>query len=245
MSTNNIGTSTPYILYGGDGKSNISYKFDSAYSSLVTVTTFNVKITKENVNLDSGYVSKVEIVNNGKVKRINLESNGQISKKNTNSAATMTYSIDSTKKTAIISISASESYESSGSITITTQNQKSITGTISSSNSTGNSALVQSGLAFNSTNNLGQFASTGQSVALGSVVSIKALTAQVAVACRSAIRNGTKMSLPEMQTLLDNWQQTRNPRTCPHGRPIYLSLEESALARFFRRNWVIGKSHGI
>ena len=70
-------------------------------------------------------------------------------------------------------------------------------------------------------------------------------TAQVAVACRSAIRNGTKMSLPEMQTLLDNWQRTRNPRTCPHGRPIYLSLEESALARFFRRSWVIGKSHGI
>lgn len=70
-------------------------------------------------------------------------------------------------------------------------------------------------------------------------------TAQVAVACRSAIRNGTPMQLPEMQTLLDDWQRTRNPRTCPHGRPIYLSLEEPALARFFRRNWVIGKSHGI
>ncbi|MBD2559916.1 MULTISPECIES: DNA mismatch repair endonuclease MutL [Nostoc] len=70
-------------------------------------------------------------------------------------------------------------------------------------------------------------------------------TAQVAVACRSAIRNGTPMNQQEMQTLLDNWQRTRNPRTCPHGRPIYLSLEESALARFFRRNWVIGKSHGI
>ncbi|MCF4968738.1 DNA mismatch repair endonuclease MutL [Nostoc sp. CMAA1605] len=70
-------------------------------------------------------------------------------------------------------------------------------------------------------------------------------TAQVAVACRSAIRNGTPMSLPEMQQLLDNWQRTRNPRTCPHGRPIYLSLDESALSRFFRRHWVIGKSHGI
>ncbi|MEH1892202.1 MAG: DNA mismatch repair endonuclease MutL [Nostoc sp.] len=70
-------------------------------------------------------------------------------------------------------------------------------------------------------------------------------TAHVAVACRSAIRNGTPMNQQEMQTLLDNWQRTRNPRTCPHGRPIYLSLEESALARFFRRNWVIGKSHGI
>ncbi|MCC5641123.1 DNA mismatch repair endonuclease MutL [Nostoc sp. CHAB 5844] len=69
--------------------------------------------------------------------------------------------------------------------------------------------------------------------------------AQVAVACRSAIRNGTPLNLQEMQTLLDQWQRTRNPRTCPHGRPIYLSLEESALARFFRRHWVIGKSHGI
>ncbi len=69
--------------------------------------------------------------------------------------------------------------------------------------------------------------------------------AQVSIACRSAIRNGTTLSLLEMQTLLEQWQQTRHPRTCPHGRPIYLSLDESALARFFRRHWVIGKSHGI
>jgi DNA mismatch repair protein MutL len=70
-------------------------------------------------------------------------------------------------------------------------------------------------------------------------------SAQVATACRSAIRNGTPLSLPEMQNLITQWQNTRNPRTCPHGRPIYLSLEESSLARFFRRHWVIGKSHGI
>ncbi len=70
-------------------------------------------------------------------------------------------------------------------------------------------------------------------------------TAQVATACRSAIRNGTPLTLTEMQTLLDQWQQTQNPRTCPHGRPIYLALEESSLSRFFRRHWVVGKSHGI
>ena len=70
-------------------------------------------------------------------------------------------------------------------------------------------------------------------------------SAQVATACRSAIRNGTALDLPQMQNLLDLWQATRNPRTCPHGRPIYLSLEESTLSRFFRRHWVIGKSHGI
>ncbi|MBW3587478.1 MAG: DNA mismatch repair endonuclease MutL, partial [Cyanobacteria bacterium 0813] len=51
--------------------------------------------------------------------------------------------------------------------------------------------------------------------------------AQVATACRSAMRNGTPLSLSQMQHLLDEWQQTRNPRTCPHGRPIYFALEES------------------
>jgi len=70
-------------------------------------------------------------------------------------------------------------------------------------------------------------------------------SAQVASACRSAIRNGKTLNLEEMQNLLDLWQTTNNPRTCPHGRPIYLSLEESTLSRFFRRHWVIGKSHGI
>jgi len=70
-------------------------------------------------------------------------------------------------------------------------------------------------------------------------------TAQVAIACRTALRNGIPLSLSQMQTLLDQWQQCRHPRTCPHGRPICLSLEESSLSRFFRRHWVIGKSHGI
>jgi DNA mismatch repair protein MutL len=70
-------------------------------------------------------------------------------------------------------------------------------------------------------------------------------SALVATACRTAIRNGTPLTPDEMQTLLDQWQQTRHPHTCPHGRPIYLSLAESSLSRFFRRHWVIGKSHGI
>jgi len=69
--------------------------------------------------------------------------------------------------------------------------------------------------------------------------------AQVAIACRTAIRNGTPLDLQAIQCLLDQSQLTTNPHTCPHGRPIYLVLEESSLARFFRRQWVIGKSHGL
>ena len=69
--------------------------------------------------------------------------------------------------------------------------------------------------------------------------------AMVATACRTAIRNGTPLALETMQGLLDDWQRTKNPRTCPHGRPICLTLEESSLSRYFRRHWVIGKSHGL
>ncbi|MFM7885216.1 MAG: DNA mismatch repair endonuclease MutL, partial [Pseudanabaena sp.] len=42
--------------------------------------------------------------------------------------------------------------------------------------------------------------------------------ARATAACRSAIRNGTKLDLTTIRDLLWQWQQTRNPHTCPHGR---------------------------
>ncbi|MFN4778322.1 MAG: DNA mismatch repair endonuclease MutL [Pseudanabaena sp.] len=65
--------------------------------------------------------------------------------------------------------------------------------------------------------------------------------ARATAACRSAIRNGTKLEMSTIRDLLWQWQQTRNPRTCPHGRPICLAIDESDLARFFRRNWIVAK----
>jgi DNA mismatch repair protein MutL len=65
--------------------------------------------------------------------------------------------------------------------------------------------------------------------------------ARASAACRRAIRNGTKLDLNTMRDLLWQWQQTRNPHTCPHGRPICLAIDESDLARFFHRNWTIAK----
>lgn len=70
-------------------------------------------------------------------------------------------------------------------------------------------------------------------------------SALVAIACRTAIRNGTPLEPERMQQILNAWQRTRKPQTCPHGRPICLTLNESSLARYFRRSWVIGKSHGL
>ncbi|NUN65381.1 DNA mismatch repair endonuclease MutL [Pseudanabaena biceps] len=65
--------------------------------------------------------------------------------------------------------------------------------------------------------------------------------ARATAACRSAVKNGTKLEMFAIQNLLKQWQQTRNPHTCPHGRPICLAIDESDLARFFRRNWIISK----
>ena len=65
--------------------------------------------------------------------------------------------------------------------------------------------------------------------------------ARATAACRSAIRNGTKLEMSTIRDLLWQWQQARNPHTCPHGRPICLAIDESDLARFFRRNWIISK----
>ncbi|MDB9524463.1 DNA mismatch repair endonuclease MutL [Oscillatoria sp. CS-180] len=70
-------------------------------------------------------------------------------------------------------------------------------------------------------------------------------SALVATACRTAIRNGTPLRVETLQSILNAWQRTRKPQTCPHGRPICLTLNESSLARYFRRSWVIGKSHGL
>jgi DNA mismatch repair protein MutL len=70
-------------------------------------------------------------------------------------------------------------------------------------------------------------------------------SALVATACRTAIRNGTPLDAGHDAELLNAWQRTRKPQTCPHGRPICLTMNESSLARYFRRTWVIGKSHGL
>jgi DNA mismatch repair protein MutL len=64
-------------------------------------------------------------------------------------------------------------------------------------------------------------------------------TAAMALACRQALKNGKPLALPRAQELLDQWQQTRNPHTCPHGRPIYLSLSSAELGQYFRRRWRI------
>ncbi|HUM81842.1 MAG TPA: DNA mismatch repair endonuclease MutL [Methanothrix sp.] len=55
------------------------------------------------------------------------------------------------------------------------------------------------------------------------------------LACRGSIKSGRVLSPVEMKRLVDDLFLCRNPRTCPHGRPVMVSIEEGRLERLFSR----------
>ena len=55
------------------------------------------------------------------------------------------------------------------------------------------------------------------------------------LACRGSIKSGRVLSPVEMKRLVDDLFLCRNPRTCPHGRPVMVSIEEGRLEKLFSR----------
>jgi DNA mismatch repair protein MutL len=55
------------------------------------------------------------------------------------------------------------------------------------------------------------------------------------VACRSAITIRHRLAFAEIERLLADWIQCEDRFTCPHGRPVVLSLSDSDLLTFFKR----------
>lgn len=53
--------------------------------------------------------------------------------------------------------------------------------------------------------------------------------------CRNAIMAGQKLSLEEMRSLIDNLFATREPYSCPHGRPVIVKFSLDQLDRMFGR----------
>jgi DNA mismatch repair protein MutL len=55
------------------------------------------------------------------------------------------------------------------------------------------------------------------------------------VSCHGAVRAGHLLSMPEMTEMVRLLEQTRQPHTCPHGRPTMVHLSTGHLEREFRR----------
>ncbi|MGQ9779542.1 MAG: DNA mismatch repair endonuclease MutL [Bacillota bacterium] len=56
-----------------------------------------------------------------------------------------------------------------------------------------------------------------------------------AMACRAAVKAGDALAPPEMAALLAELARTKNPLTCPHGRPTTVRFSWEEIARRFGR----------
>jgi DNA mismatch repair protein MutL len=55
------------------------------------------------------------------------------------------------------------------------------------------------------------------------------------LACHSAIRGGQQLNNDEMRELIKQLEETKQPRTCPHGRPTMIHLSSRQLEKEFGR----------
>jgi DNA mismatch repair protein MutL len=57
----------------------------------------------------------------------------------------------------------------------------------------------------------------------------------IKTACHNAVKANQALNIGSMQNLVNMLSQTKNPYTCPHGRPIVVSLSEKEIKRRFKR----------
>jgi len=69
---------------------------------------------------------------------------------------------------------------------------------------------------------------------LGGLMKEKAEVAKV-LSCKAAVKAGEKLSVVEMQSLIDQLFACENPYICPHGRPIVIKFSLEDLATRFGR----------
>ncbi len=55
------------------------------------------------------------------------------------------------------------------------------------------------------------------------------------VACRSAVTIRYHLAPEEIRRLIADWSRTQDRFTCPHGRPVVLSMSEEELEKYFKR----------
>ena len=58
----------------------------------------------------------------------------------------------------------------------------------------------------------------------------------ITTSCKAAIKAGDKLTLWQMEEIVKKLRTTKNPYTCPHGRPISHFVSHKEIASFFARN---------
>ena len=55
------------------------------------------------------------------------------------------------------------------------------------------------------------------------------------IACTKAIKSGDKISEIEIESLIEQLKNTKNPYTCPHGRPTIIEISKKDIEKEFKR----------
>ena len=55
------------------------------------------------------------------------------------------------------------------------------------------------------------------------------------IACKGSARSGDTLSFDEIQALLKEWKDCKNPQSCPHGRPIVVPMSRGFFDKEFKR----------
>jgi DNA mismatch repair protein MutL len=59
--------------------------------------------------------------------------------------------------------------------------------------------------------------------------------AAITMSCKRSIKANHRLRKEEIQRLLDDLRQTKNPFTCPHGRPVIVHFSTRELEKMFKR----------
>ncbi|MEI7475585.1 MAG: DNA mismatch repair endonuclease MutL [bacterium] len=57
----------------------------------------------------------------------------------------------------------------------------------------------------------------------------------ISISCKSAVKANEKLPIPQMERLIQDWQNTPNNQTCPHGRVISHKISLKEVAGYFGR----------
>ncbi len=56
------------------------------------------------------------------------------------------------------------------------------------------------------------------------------------ISCKASVKAGQELNMWQIEELIARWKTTKNPHTCPHGRPICKKFPHNEIASFFMRN---------
>ena len=56
------------------------------------------------------------------------------------------------------------------------------------------------------------------------------------IACKKSIKANHRLTLLEMEKLLEDLAKCKNPANCPHGRPTLIKMTKADIEKIFRRS---------